>query len=122
MEEKKSVSIETLEKVFESQFSCLFKDQDAVYPDDVDMKDLVSYQSLLKRSKEKHSEMLEWSSDELRDNLEVLDAMESRGSFNMLMDILATDHLIEITLEEAVCYVIFLAGMYDTELLLRGEK
>lgn len=122
MEEKKSVSIETLEKVFESQFSCLFKDQDSVYPDDVDMKDLVSYQSLLKRSKQKHAEMLEWSSDEVRANLEALDAMEDKGSFHMLMDILATDHLIEITLEEAVCYVIFLAGMYDTELLLRGEK
>ena len=122
MEEKKSVSIETLEKVFESQFSCLFKDQDSVYPDDVDMKDLVSYQSLLKRSKIKHAEMIEWSSDEVRANLEALDAMEEKGSFNMLMDILATDHLIEITLEEAVCYVIFLAGMYDTELLLRGEK
>jgi len=48
--------------------------------------------------------------------------MEEKGSFHMLMDILATDHLIEITLEEAVCYVIFLAGMYDTELLMRGEK
>tara|TARA_R100001082_G_scaffold92810_1_gene59491 strand:- start:278 stop:649 length:372 start_codon:yes stop_codon:yes gene_type:complete len=122
MEEKKSVSIETLEKVFESQFSCLFEDQDTVYPDDVDMKDLVSYQSLLKRSKQKHAEMLEWTSDEVRANLEVLDAMEEKGSFHMLMDILATDHLIEITLEEAVCYVIFLAGMYDTELLMRGEK
>ena len=59
MEEKKSVSIETLERVFESQFSCLFEDQDSVYPDDVEMKDLVSYQSLLNRSKQKHSEMLE---------------------------------------------------------------
>ena len=122
MEEKKSVSIETLEKVFDSQFSCLFKDQDSVYPDDVDMKDLVSYQSLLKRSKLKHAEMIEWSSDEVRANLEALDAMEDKSHFCMLMDILATDHLIEITLEEAVCYVIFLAGMYDTELLLRGEK
>tara|TARA_A100001515_G_scaffold126961_1_gene112461 strand:- start:15 stop:386 length:372 start_codon:yes stop_codon:yes gene_type:complete len=122
MEEKKSVSIETLEKVFESQFSCLFKDQDSVYPDDVDMKDLVSYQSLLERSKLKHAEMIESSSDEVRANLEALDAMEDKGSFHMLMDILATDHLIEITLEEAVCYVIFLAGMYDTELLMRGEK
>jgi hypothetical protein len=122
MEEKKSVSIETLEKVFESQFSCLFEDQDSVYPDDVEMKDLVSYQSLLNRSKQKHSEMLEWSSDELRDNLEALDEIETRGAFCVLMGILATEHLIEITLEEAVCYVIFLAGMYDTELLLRGEK
>ena len=122
MEEKKSVSIETLEKVFESQFSCLFKDQDSVYPDDVDMKDLVSYQSLLKRSKQKHAEMIKSSSDEVRANLEALDAMEDKGSFHMLMDILATDNLIEITLEEAVCYVIFLAGMYDTELLMRGEK
>ena len=122
MEEKKSVSIETLEKVFESQFSCLFKDQDAVYPDDVDMKDLVSYQSLLNRSKQKHAEMLEWTGDEIRANLEALDIMEDKHSFHMLMDILATDHLIEITLEESVCYVIFLAGMYDTELLLRGEK
>ena len=122
MEEKKSVSIEQVEDVFESQFSCLFKDQDSVYPDDIDMKDLVSYQSLLKRAKEKHAEMIEWSNDEVRSNLEALDAMENTGSFYMLMDILATDHLIEITLEEAVCYVIFLAGMYDTELLLRGEK
>jgi hypothetical protein len=122
MEEKNHVLIETVEKVFESQFSCLFEDQDSVYPDDVEMKDLVSYQSLLNRSKQKHSEMLEWNSNELRDNLEALDEIQNRGAFCILVGILATEHLIEITLEEAVCYVIFLAGMYDTELLLRGEK
>ena len=92
MEEKNNVSIETLEKVFESQFSCLFEDQDSVYPDDVDMKDLVSYQSLLKRSKQKHAEMLEWTSDEVRANLEVLDAMEEKGSFHMLMDIFPSNY------------------------------
>lgn len=122
MEEKNHVLIETVEKVFESQFSCLFEDQDSVYPDDVEMKDLVSYQSLLNRSKQKHSEMLEWNSNELRDNLEALDEIQNRGAFCILVGMLATEHLIEITLEEAVCYVIFLAGMYDTELLLRGEK
>ena len=116
MEAANFTKISTLLKVFEDQFNELWSQDWYMKPESGKKSDSVVYESLMKRSIVKWSEMTRWPEDTLRLNIAILSDINDQRSCQSLANHLAQENLIELLPEEASLYAMFLLGMYRYEL------
>ena len=116
MEAANFTKISTLLKVFEDQFNELWSQDWYMKPESGKKADSVVYESLMKRSIVKWSEMTRWPEDTLRLNIAILSDINDQRSCQSLANHLAQENLIELLPEEASLYAMFLLGMYRYEL------
>ena len=116
MEAANFTKISTLLKVFEDQFNELWSQDWYMKPESGKKADSVVYESLMKRSIVKWSEMTRWPEDTLRLNIAILSDINAQRSCQSLANHLAQENLIELLPEEASLYAMFLLGMYRYEL------